>query len=85
MRASMVPAALLDAVYVPQEDESAARADEAVESLLAAIRESTALERCYADAQALVDEARRALSAVQAGPARDALYELAGYIVERHG
>ena len=65
----MVPAALLDAVYVPQEDESAAPADEAVETLLAAIRESTALERCYADAQALVDEARRALSAVQAGRA----------------
>jgi geranylgeranyl pyrophosphate synthase len=81
----VVPDALFDAVYAPHGDDGAPPPDEAVHTLLAALRESPALDRCYADAQALVQEARRALVDVPAGPARDALYDLAGYVVSRHG
>jgi geranylgeranyl pyrophosphate synthase len=81
----VVPAALFDAVYALPGDDGAPPPDDAVASLLAAMRESTALDRCYADAQRLAEEARRALTAVPAGPARDALHDLAGYVVARHG
>jgi geranylgeranyl pyrophosphate synthase len=81
----VVPAALFDAVYTPAEDHAEAPPDEAVQPLLAAIRRSTALDRCYADAQALVESARQELAAAPAGPARDALYDLAAYVVARHG
>jgi len=80
----VVPAALFDAVYAPA-DGDGAPPDDAVFNLLTAMRESTALDRCYADAQALVEQARRELADVPAGPARDALYDLAGYVVARHG
>jgi len=80
----VVPASLLDAVYAPGHDGEAPP-EAAVQSLLVAIRESTAPDRCYADAQALVEAARRELALVPAGPARDALYDLAGYVVARHG
>jgi geranylgeranyl pyrophosphate synthase len=80
----VVPSALLHAVY----DESSngggdGRREDAVQSLIAAIRESSAVERSYADARSLLDEARDALRHLPAGPARDALHDLADYIVAR--
>jgi heptaprenyl diphosphate synthase len=81
----VVPAALFDAVYGPNGGDTTPPPDEAVLSLLTAMRTSSALDRCHADAQALVEEARRELAGLPAGPARDALYDLAGYVVARHG
>jgi octaprenyl-diphosphate synthase len=80
----VVPAALFDAVYAAREDGEPPP-EEAVRALLAAMRESTALDRCYADARALIEDARRDLADVPAGPARDALSDLAGYVVARYG
>ena len=81
----VVPAALLDAVYAPsRDDHEEGPTEDAVQRLLAAIQQSTAPDRCYADAEALVAGARRELRRVPAGPAREALHELAGYIITRH-
>jgi geranylgeranyl pyrophosphate synthase len=80
----VVPAALFDAVYSPRDEDDDSPPEQAVQQLLAAIDQSTALDRCYADAEALVENARRDLADVPPGPARDALYELAGYVVARH-
>jgi geranylgeranyl pyrophosphate synthase len=79
----VVPAALFDAVYAPRNEDGESPPDQAVQALLAAIDQSTALDRCYADAEALVESARRDLADVPPGAARDALYELAGYVVAR--
>ncbi|HEY7066756.1 MAG TPA: polyprenyl synthetase family protein [Chloroflexota bacterium] len=81
----VVPAALFDAVYAPPERSGDAPPEPAVQTLLAAIQGSTATERCYTDAQRLIEGARRELSVLPAGPARDALHDLAGYVISRHG
>ncbi len=79
-----VPAALLDAVYGPGPDGDGGPApEEAVRDLLVAIRSSPALDRCYADARALITAAQRELAELPPGPARDALHDLAEYIVTR--
>ena len=79
-----VPAALLDAVYGRDIDGGPAP-DDAVRELLGAIQRSSAVERCYADARALVAGARANLAVLPAGPPRDALDELAEYVVARLG
>jgi geranylgeranyl pyrophosphate synthase len=79
-----VPAPLLDAVYGPALDGGPAP-EEAIQDLLAAIQRSSAVERCYADARALVAGARADLGLLPAGPAREALEELAEYVVTRRG
>ena len=47
------------------------------------IQESGAIEAAYAEADALVDEARGALQVLPAGVERDALDRLASYVVDR--
>jgi heptaprenyl diphosphate synthase len=79
-----VPAPLLDAVYGADLNGGPAP-EEAVQNLLAAIQRSSAVERCYADAQALVAGARTDLALLPPGPAREALEELAEYVVTRRG
>lgn len=80
-----VPAALFRAVYdVPEDHDGEPAPEAAVQDLILAIRESGAVERCYAEAHSLVDEAQRELEHVPDGAARDALSELAEYVVTRH-
>ncbi len=54
-----------------------------VPALVKLVNESGAAERARAEADRLLDEAREALGAVPAGPARDALERLTYYVVER--
>jgi geranylgeranyl pyrophosphate synthase len=77
-----VPPALLSAVYDPDTDGGDAR-EEAIRSLIAAIQNSPAVDRCYADARALAARARQELTYLPKGPARDALYDLTEYVVTR--
>jgi geranylgeranyl pyrophosphate synthase len=80
----VVPAALLRAVYDhPDDGNDDGVRENAVQALLAAIQSSPAVERCYADARALLDDARRDLKQLPAGPARDALNDLADYVLAR--
>jgi geranylgeranyl pyrophosphate synthase len=79
----VVPAGLLRAVYDPPAGADGAAPEAAVQSLIVAIQSSGAVERCYADARALVDGARSELEHLPAGPARDALDDLADYVVTR--
>jgi len=80
----VVPAALLRAVYDhPDDGSDDGVREDAVQALIAAIQGSPAVERCYADASALLDEARRDLAQLPPGPARDALNELADYVLAR--
>jgi geranylgeranyl pyrophosphate synthase len=80
----LVPAPLLRAVYdVAPDANGEAASEEAVQSLLAAIQQSDAIDRCYADARRLVDGARRELADLPGGAARDALAELAEYVTSR--
>jgi geranylgeranyl pyrophosphate synthase len=81
----VVPASLLRAVYDhPRGGEPDGVDEDAVQSLITAIRESSAVERCYTEARRLLDDARRELPQLPSGPARDALHELAGYVLDRH-
>lgn len=81
----VVPASLLRTVYDhPRDGEHDGVDEDAVQSLITAIRESSAVERCYAEARALLDDARRELKRLPGGPAREALHELAGYVLDRH-
>jgi len=81
----VVPASLLRAVYDhPRDGEHDGVNEEAVQSLITAIRESNAVERCYAEARGLLDDARGELKHLPGGPAREALHELAGYVLDRH-
>jgi geranylgeranyl pyrophosphate synthase len=80
----VVPSALFDAIYGAEADTGPVP-EEAVAALLGAIRASSAIERCYADARALVADARRELLQVPAGETRQALDELADYVVTRFG
>jgi geranylgeranyl pyrophosphate synthase len=80
----LVPAPLLRAVYDPApEANGEAAPEDAVQGLLAAIQQSAAIDRCYADAQRLVDGARRELVSLPGGTARDALAELAEFVTAR--
>ncbi len=54
-----------------------------VERLVEFVRESTAIDRAYAEASRLLEEARAALREAPAGEARDALESLTGYVLER--
>jgi geranylgeranyl pyrophosphate synthase len=81
----VVPASLLRAVYDhPRAGEQDGVDEDAVQSLIAAIRESDAVERCYAEARGLLDDARRELKLLPGGAAREALHELANYVIDRH-
>lgn len=56
---------------------------ERLEATVAAIAASEAVPRCMDEARAFVAEARAALDAFPSSPARSALLDLAGYVVER--
>ena len=78
----VVPAGLLDAVYETAPDGDGSRdREEAVQALIAAIRGSPAIERCYADARGLLEGARQELAAVPRNPAREALHALTDYVL----
>jgi geranylgeranyl pyrophosphate synthase len=80
----VVPASLLRAVYDhPDDANGEGTREEAVQALITAIRESPAVERCYADARGLLDDARKELEQLPPGPARDALHDLADYVLAR--
>ncbi len=80
----VVPAALLRAVYDHPDDANGdGRREDAVQALIVAIRESAAVERCYADARALLGEAQRELRQLPASSAREALNDLADYVLAR--
>jgi geranylgeranyl pyrophosphate synthase len=80
----VVPASLLRAVYDHiHDDEGDGVRESAVQSLIAAIRDSAAVDRCYADARRLLDDARAELQHLAPGPARDALHDLADYVLAR--
>lgn len=81
---------LIYALQAAQPDQAAAlrRAIESgglesLERIVAAIRDSGALERTRARAQRHADAARAALAAIAPSPWRDALLTLAGHAVER--
>jgi geranylgeranyl pyrophosphate synthase len=50
---------------------------------LAEVRESTALQDCYAIADGLIDKAQKALESLPEGQARSCLGEMARYVLER--
>lgn len=60
------------------------QADEPVERLLDAIKTGGGIDRSYSEAERLVAEATGALYQVPAGPVRDALLDLASFVVKRH-
>ena len=57
---------------------------DSLDNIVAAIRDSGALERARQKAQAYADEAISALSTLPHSPARDALHVLAGYALQRN-
>ena len=68
---------------MPAEQFRAAFDDDDVDRLVRLVRESPAIDRSYAEAERMLEEAREALKLVPAGEARDVLENLTRYVVER--